>query len=242
MPLQNANANDANGPRVFLSHSSKDKEFVRRLTADLQAQNLHVWLDERELQVGDSIVQGVSDGLRDSDYFVVVVSQNSAQSKWVQQELNSALMRELSGKGVVVLPVRMDETPLPPLLVDRIYADFHADYQQGLNALLAVFRQETAVVAPVSEAPARTFGASPCLPALAGLKKAELRRRMDKRLSFTDVKVVWFDTFETLLEDALPVQPKPLCIIELIERADRQERTPDLLTSLCESYPHSVNP
>ena len=114
-------------PRVFVSHSSRDKPFVRRLTGDLKQRNLTVWFDEQELGVGDSIVQGVSAGLKDTDYFVLVISENSLQSKWVQQESNSALMSELSGKGVVVLPIRIDDAPIPPLLTDRIYADFRTD-------------------------------------------------------------------------------------------------------------------
>ena len=36
-----------------------------------------LWLDERELQVGDSIVQGISDGLKDTDYVMVVLSKAS---------------------------------------------------------------------------------------------------------------------------------------------------------------------
>jgi hypothetical protein len=46
-------------PRVFLSHSSRDKEFVRTLANELTAAKVHVWLDERELGVGDSIVTGI---------------------------------------------------------------------------------------------------------------------------------------------------------------------------------------
>jgi hypothetical protein len=58
-----------------------------------------IWLDERELKVGDSIIQGISEGLKDTDYVVVVLSKSSIKSNWVQAELNSALMHQISDKG-----------------------------------------------------------------------------------------------------------------------------------------------
>jgi hypothetical protein len=43
------------GPSVFMSHSHADKPFVRRLSVDLGALGAHVWLDEAEIKVGDSL-------------------------------------------------------------------------------------------------------------------------------------------------------------------------------------------
>ena len=44
-------------PSVFMSHSHTDKPFARRLSADLGALGAHVWLDEAELKVGDSLFE-----------------------------------------------------------------------------------------------------------------------------------------------------------------------------------------
>ena len=55
-----------------------------------------MWLDEEELQVGDSIVAGVSQGLKNADYLVAVLSKTSIGSRWIQAELNASLMEELS--------------------------------------------------------------------------------------------------------------------------------------------------
>jgi TIR domain len=49
---------------VFLSHSSKDKPFVRDLAAALEAGGeIKVWLDEREIDYGQNIVLRIADGL-----------------------------------------------------------------------------------------------------------------------------------------------------------------------------------
>ena len=49
---------------VFLSHSSKDKPFVRELAGALaDGGEIDVWLDEREIAPGDNIVGKIGDAL-----------------------------------------------------------------------------------------------------------------------------------------------------------------------------------
>jgi hypothetical protein len=130
-------------PKVFISYSSRDKKFVRRLTADLQAQSLDVWVDEQRLEVGASLAGGISKGLEDADYFIPVLSAAAAQSPWVREELNAAMVHQIDGKGAVVLPVRLDGTEPPILLRGRLYADFRRDYATGLESLLRALRLES---------------------------------------------------------------------------------------------------
>ena len=116
-------------PTAFISHSSRDKPFVRRLAKDLEDAGFGLWVDERELQVGDSVVGGISAGLSDSDYLIVVLSQASANSSWVTAELSAAFMDQMTGQGTVVLPALIEDCRLPPLLRDRVYADFRIRYR-----------------------------------------------------------------------------------------------------------------
>ena len=227
--------------RLFISHSSKDKGFVRRLVQDLKSHNLDVWIDEQELSIGDSIVQGVSEGLRDTDYFVLVISQNSTSSKWVQQEFNAAIMSELSENGAVVLPVRIDEAPLPRLLSDRIYADFRNDYNQGLQGLLRVFAQETTILSPPSDDLQRDNAHCSCAGTLGKLSQADLRRQLDRWLDFDEVKVVWWSTFNEDLDRVNRNITKTNAIIKMIQRSNDQGLAAVLLNNVCNDYPHIVN-
>jgi len=121
---------------VFLSHSSKDKPFIRQLAADLTAKNILVWLDEQQIKVGESINDKVSQGLAESDYFVLALSDNSIDSEWVKKELNSALIDEIESKRVKVLPIKLTDCKMPPLLKDKKYADFTRSYKTGLDELI----------------------------------------------------------------------------------------------------------
>ena len=127
---------------VFISHSSKDKPFVRQLAADLTANGVQVWLDEQRIRVGESIPEKIAQGLAESDFFVIVISANSASSDWVKREMNTALVTEIERRKVTILPVRIDATPVPEAIKDKKYTDFAVSYNAGLNELLEAVRAD----------------------------------------------------------------------------------------------------
>ena len=237
------------GTRVFVSHCSSDKAFVRKLVDDLLKRDLNVWFDERELKTGDSIVEGIEGGLKNTDYLMVILSKESVNSKWVRAELNAALMNELSGGGTVLLPTLMEDCEIPELLRDRVYADFRKSYERGLASLFAVFAQESygsgdlmsqGHIPPTSRPLYSWDGDHPgsdCVTVLQTLTQADLRRRISARLSDTEVAEVWFDTFGESIEEVLPKYPKGERVIKLIIKANQRQSFPDLLKLLCQMRP-----
>jgi hypothetical protein len=122
--------------KIFLSHSSKDKAFVRRLANDLHSRGVPVWFDEWELKVGDSLNSLIGQGIKESGWLAVIVSNNSNKSPWVDKELNAGLSTELEKKQVYVLPIVIEDCEIPIFLKDKVFADFRDDYNAGLTALL----------------------------------------------------------------------------------------------------------
>lgn len=126
---------------LFLSHSSLDKPFVRRLAIDLVDHGMPVWFDTWELDAGDSLQGKIYAGLGDSDYVILVMSPNSVASKWVDKELTAALTLEEKHGRTVVLPIRLAECDVPLAVTDRIYADFSKSYLEPLEKLVAQLRK-----------------------------------------------------------------------------------------------------
>ena len=122
--------------KVFLSHSSKDKVFVENLAKKLKSDGFSVWYDDWDIRVGDSIVQRINEGISTSDFLIVVLSRNSVNSKWVQEELNAATIKNMNSKGAFVLPVLLEECEIPPLLTDKKYANFSADPEFAYRELV----------------------------------------------------------------------------------------------------------
>lgn len=130
-------------PTVFLSHSSQDKLFVRKLAHDLQDKQVKPWLDEREILVGDSLHGRIAEGIEKTDFLILVLSDASIKSGWVEREVNAALMKELDKNNIVILPVLKDpigKEKIPSLLRDRVYADFCKDYEAGFHQLITSIR------------------------------------------------------------------------------------------------------
>ncbi|MFT3867552.1 MAG: toll/interleukin-1 receptor domain-containing protein [Nibricoccus sp.] len=133
---------DAKKVVAFLSHSSKDKPFVRQLASDLVAVGVEVWLDEQRILVGDSITEKIGQGLAQSDYFIIALSEASVGSTWVQKELSGALISEVERRNVVVLPLKISECEIPTLLKDKKYADFSKSYKDGLRELVETLKRK----------------------------------------------------------------------------------------------------
>ncbi len=125
-------------PKIFLSHNSKDKPFVRQLAQDLDVQGIGYWLDEAELSVGDSLIERIQEGFDDVNYVAIILSQNSIQSRWVQKEMSVALTLEIMGKPIRVLPLVLEKVEIPTFLIDKVYLDFTSEftYQDSLTQLV----------------------------------------------------------------------------------------------------------
>lgn len=111
-------------PSVFISHNHEDKPFVRRLGADLAAAGVSPWIDEAEINIGDSLIAKISAAIDTMDYFAAVLSPRSASSAWVQQELEQALTTQLASRQVKVLPILVEKCDIPGFLRGKLYADF----------------------------------------------------------------------------------------------------------------------
>jgi len=125
--------------RVFICHASRDKAVVRRIAAELERYGVRVWLDERELRVGDSLRERIEKGLADSDHVIVVLSRAALKRPWVKKEINAAFSLETDRQTNIILPLLIDPCEVPLLLRDKLYADFREDFDIGMQQLLQTF-------------------------------------------------------------------------------------------------------
>lgn len=111
-------------PKVFISHSGKDKPFVRKLKEDLNFNDIETWLDEDELKVGDKLYDSLMLGLESSTHFLIVLSNNIKGSEWVEAEINEALSNFDKKILKKIIPVILRKTDVPTELKDLFRADF----------------------------------------------------------------------------------------------------------------------
>lgn len=109
---------------VFISYTSRDKEFVNGLATDLMESGVKVWFAEWEMKPGDSLLKKISDGIKDSSFLFVVLSPNSVSSRWVEQEVRQAITEEIYSNKVKVVPILYRKCNIPDYLKDKVYVDF----------------------------------------------------------------------------------------------------------------------
>ena len=126
--------------RVFLSHSSHDKDVVENIANDLRDAEIDVWFDAWSILAGHSLTTEIQKGLEGSDFVVLILSKDAVASGWVEKEWQSQVGREAETRGVRVIPARLDDSNVPTLLRDKVYADFTTNYEVGLNALIRAIR------------------------------------------------------------------------------------------------------
>jgi TIR domain len=121
---------------VFVSHRSANAAEALRLAEDLRRAGHSVWLDEWAINIGDSIVKRMEEGLHGSAYLVLCYSDAGVMSPWMSREWMSALARQLEGQEVRLLPAMLTGSEAPAILADIYAADLRTDWDKGLALLL----------------------------------------------------------------------------------------------------------
>ncbi|HEY0555616.1 MAG TPA: TIR domain-containing protein, partial [Thermoanaerobaculia bacterium] len=91
---------------VFISHASADDPFVAELRRALDALQIPVWVDSRELIGGNKLVPEIETAIEQARQFLVVLSPNTVNSPWVRREIRKALeVEKIRGDGYRVIPL-----------------------------------------------------------------------------------------------------------------------------------------
>lgn len=124
--------------QVFISHSHTNKSFARKLAADLRKAGHIVWIDEGEINIGDSLIEKIREGIDKVDYVAAILSSASIESEWVKKELDIASNREIEEKRVVVLPLLIEDVDLPGFLKGKFFGDCRTEdkYNETLKLLI----------------------------------------------------------------------------------------------------------
>ena len=133
---------------VFISHASEDKgAFVRNLANELAAGGLKVWYDEFTLTLGDSLRRSIDQGLANSRFGIVVLSQSFFSKEWPQRELDGLVAMEISS-GKLILPIwhnvsKEDVAAFSPILADRLAVSSDKGMDKVVKEILAAIKKKS---------------------------------------------------------------------------------------------------
>jgi uncharacterized protein YjbI with pentapeptide repeats len=138
----------------FISYSTKDEAFAQPLYADLQDNGVRCWFAPEDMKIGDEIRPRIDQSIRLHDKLLVVLSEHSIGSDWVEDEVETAIEEERKRKRTVLFPIRLDEAVMETreawaakIRRTRHIGDFshwndHDSYQEAFERLLRDLKAE----------------------------------------------------------------------------------------------------
>ena len=131
----------------FISYSVKDEDVAERLHADLQNKGVRCWFAPHDLPIGAKILDGIDEAIRLRDKVLLILSEHSIKSDWVEDEVTTAFEEERKRGQPMLFPIRLDDTVIdtPEAWAAKLRArnigDFrhwkdHDKYQKSLERVL----------------------------------------------------------------------------------------------------------
>lgn len=208
-----------NKPKVFLSHSKKDKEFIHRLCKDLRLCQIEPWLDSQEIRHGQHWLDAIFEsGIPTCDAILVYLTENSVESAMVKKEIDAGIIKKLNESHVAFLPYVSQE-----ILRKQLRMDIQAlqtpvwnkeNYAEMLPRVIAEIWHsylDSRVVSVVNEEKVRRLEAE---LELERLKKTGIESIFEAREN-AEFELIW-EKFDFIQESSL---------VHLIKKFDGLSRT-----------------
>lgn len=190
--------------KVFISHSSVDKKFVRTLKSDLNENGIKTFVDEDSLELGDSLQERLDVAYDESSHFVIILTDNSVSSDWVKYELNEASTLFKNKTLKKIIPIKYRECNIPESLTKLIYGDLS-------NEIVQIDNDRVKFI---------TDGYSKFLSQLVVTLRAS-----DKRLNKEDIKELKKEVSETDKKNEKKLEESFKISHKIIKYKDRQTVT-----------------
>ena len=135
-------------PDSILMYYPKLDAYMRETYADLQNKGVRCWFAPHDMAIGAKIIDAIDEAIRLRDKVLLILSEHSVASDWVEEEVTRALAEERSRKTTVLFPIRVDDAVLNTdeawargLRIQRNIGNFclwkdHDAYQKVLERVL----------------------------------------------------------------------------------------------------------
>jgi len=159
-------------PRVFLSYSYRDKEKADLIAQKLMSHDVYVYHDQLGFDLGELFVDRLYKAVESSDFFLLLLSKNSIESRWVAKELDYVISKALHYRDITIVPLLLSPTRIPSSLKDRIRFDLRRDFDTQIKRLAEYLRSIPYIDFEILDYP--TFEAL-CISLLKKLRFKDMR-------------------------------------------------------------------
>jgi pSer/pThr/pTyr-binding forkhead associated (FHA) protein len=119
---------------IFISYSRKDRDVMRVVRDSLSAHKFIVWSDEKLEPSSPSWRGDVQNAIENTKCVVAIMSPDSKNSEWVNEELNYA---KICKARIFTVLVRGDESNAVPFGMSGVqWIDMRTDYAEGIQEIV----------------------------------------------------------------------------------------------------------
>ncbi|MDH4241393.1 MAG: L-histidine N(alpha)-methyltransferase [Phycisphaerae bacterium] len=125
--------------QIFISYSEADEGFKIRLV-DILGKNgfKNVWDYKAKIRGGEYVWGRISEAIKESEYFIAILSTSYVASKATRDELERAYYKKTAEGGITIIPVLCGRCDIPPLVEHISHIDFVKNgLREGYKELLA---------------------------------------------------------------------------------------------------------
>ncbi len=134
---------------LFISYGRKEsRAFAMELHAQLLAQGLSIWFDQKDIPPSVDYQKQIDDGIERARNFIFIIAPHSARSPYCRLEIEHAVRH---GKRIIPLyhvALGESEVHLHPTIqrLNWLYFDGSQPYEEAFSRLLATLQQEAEYV------------------------------------------------------------------------------------------------
>ena len=118
---------------IFVSYSSKDRDFAMQFTKELQKLGASIWIDQLGIGLGENWDNSIEDALEVANTLLLIISKTSAASQNVQDEVSIA-----KGTNKKIVPILIEQCKLPMRWQRMQYADYTTAPEKAIKNILHV--------------------------------------------------------------------------------------------------------
>lgn len=246
---------------IFISYAHEDIEVANRLFNELKEfddpddPHLELFLDKKRIMPGQKWRDIIENAIKESQYFIILLSKNSIDKNYVQEELlfASDIAKELPGLEIYIIPIRLDECQIPEEIQDLHIVDFFPDWKVGFEVLLHALGIKKHQILPKHywESLLTAIDQKKCIP-LIGESALEYFNQIDDKSFFTynELAKEWAEKYNYPFEGPfqLPKIAQFLAIQEggeIFPKANisdilEQIKKPDFSNEIYKNSPHAI--
>ena len=108
---------------LFISYNRADSSFVDKMEDQLNGKGIRFWRDIHDMKAGRMEIQ-IDRAIRHNQTVLLILSENSIKSDWVEHEVRTARELEKDTERDVLCPVALDDSwkdsPWPKRVMEQV--------------------------------------------------------------------------------------------------------------------------